>query len=147
MTLFRVRLDHTTDVCCMSTYRYTIQPIKGPLLQLKAAKEKTQAVDMFKLVCQFMGITAMVEKTNLHAVPAVQAIARYGINEENLREELFCQIMKQMNGNPAAASRARGTILFTLILGTFPCSKVLLPIVDAFIREGPAGYVMLCSVV
>lgn len=98
-----------------------------------------QAIEMFKLVCQFMGITAVVGKGSLGAVAAVQAIARFGIQEEHLREELYCQMLKQMNGNPAAASRARGTILFTLIIGTFPCSAKLLPIVDAFIREGPKG--------
>mmetsp|Transcript_14872 Transcript_14872/g.38121 ORF Transcript_14872/g.38121 Transcript_14872/m.38121 type:complete len:502 (+) Transcript_14872:62-1567(+) len=124
--------------------KYTIEPIKTPLLKLSKGKAD-KACEMFKLVCQFLGITARVGKSTLGAVPAAQAITRFGIADPDFREELYCQLLKQMNGNPAASSRARGVILFTLVMGTFPCSQKLLPIVDAFIREGPKGYQSYCN--
>lgn len=127
--------------------KYTIEPITTPLLKLKGPEKEKRACNMFRLVCQFMGITAKVGKGTMRAIETAQAITRFGIEEEHLREELYCQLLKQMNGNPAAASRARGTILFTLVIGTFPCSSKLLPMVDSFIREGPKGYQAYCNLI
>lgn len=49
--------------------------------------------------------------------------------------------MKQWTNNPAANSRARGTILLSLVIGCFAPSPTLLPVVQAFILEGPKGFV------
>ena len=47
--------------------------------------------------------------------------------------------MKQLTENPSKASRARGVILLTLIIGCYGPSKVLLPTVRKFIADGPPG--------
>ena len=58
-----------------------------------------------------------------------------------LRDETYCQVMKQMTNNPAVSSRARGTILLTLMVGSYLPSGKLMPTVRKFIADGPSGYV------
>lgn len=124
-------------------HKYSFEPIKGPLLAVKAAGA---AVTVYKLVCQFMGITAKVGKSSLSAMQAIRAIISPALKDEQLKDELYCHIMKLQNNNPAPKSRARGTILLGLCLGCFAPSKNLYPVLKSYIDEGPKGFVAYCNV-
>lgn len=126
-----------------NNHNYSFEPITAPLLAVKDGKA---AVAVYKLVCQFMGITAKVGKSKMSAMQGIRAIISPVLKDEQLKDELYCHIMKLQNNNPAAQSRARGTILLGLCLGCFAPSKILYPVLKSYITEGPKGFVAYCNV-
>ncbi|KAF8309423.1 hypothetical protein DL93DRAFT_2085697 [Clavulina sp. PMI_390] len=58
-----------------------------------------------------------------------------GVSQGELRDEIYCQVMKQLTKNPDADSIFRGWQLFCVILVTFPPSKNLEGYVGTFIQE------------
>ena len=68
-----------------------------------------------------------------------------GIALPNLRDEIYCQIMKQITNNPSRSSHARGWILMSLCLGTFSPSERLIKTLKNFLRAGPQSYGPYCE--
>ncbi|KAG7456955.1 hypothetical protein MATL_G00241370 [Megalops atlanticus] len=113
------------------------EPLKQPLLQkLVGNSELSQhACLSFIAILKYMGdyptkqVRSPLELTDQIFGPAMQ--------HEDLRDEIYCQIMKQMTSNNNRISLENGWQLLWLCCGLFPPSQALLRHTQRFLESRP----------
>ncbi|XP_028284277.1 unconventional myosin-VIIa-like isoform X2 [Parambassis ranga] len=71
-------------------------------------------------------------------------IVGYALLRRDIRDEIYCQICKQLVNNNNGRSRTQGWILLSICLGIFPPTDLFLKYLENFVRRGPHGYREYC---
>eukprot|EP00899_Mesostigma_viride_P006248 jgi/Mesvir1/15624/Mv03231-RA.1 len=100
-----------------------------PLLKKLALSPtmSASACKISKYVLSYMGDRK--SKHDAHELAVKLLLA--GISEVDMRDEIFCQVVKQMTANPSRVSFYRGWRLLALCAGTFPPSESLSQFLEA----------------
>jgi len=112
--------------------KWTDSPIHAPLCEYDPTTQKeliATAKRMFKNVMGFMGDKKITAPIQL-AVELVQE----GLKTPQLRDELYCQIIKQLTNNPSPESQTKGWNLMIVCLHSFPPSETLENYLQMFFR-------------
>ncbi|KAI3378798.1 hypothetical protein SNEBB_000798 [Seison nebaliae] len=80
--------------------------------------------------------------TNLEKVHFITSM---GILRPELRDEIYCQICKQLTKNPDKRSFARGWVLLTMCICCFIPTDRFILYLRKFIMDGPVGYRSFCE--
>lgn len=112
-------------------WRHSRDPLKAPLhLKLQHCGEHTNlAVNIFSLILKFMGDLPR-DKVDVDT----DQIFKPAMADETIREEVYCQIMKQLTENRSQASEERGWELMYLATGVMVPGSTLLKELTEFLK-------------
>jgi len=116
-------------------WRFSREPLKQPLLKKLAAKEDLaqEAVYAFSGILKYMG--DLPSRRNRQANDLTDLIFDGPLKHEILRDEIYCQLMKQLTDNRNRVSEERGWELMWLATGLFAASQGLVKELTQFLRS------------
>ncbi|AWP04504.1 putative unconventional myosin-VIIa-like [Scophthalmus maximus] len=81
----------------------------------------------------------------LSSLEKLHVIVGYALSRRDIRDEIYCQICKQLVNNKNRKSRVQGWTLLSICLGIFPPTDLLMECLESFVRRGPSGYGAYCT--
>ncbi|XP_020280008.1 unconventional myosin-XV isoform X2 [Pseudomyrmex gracilis] len=130
--------------------KYSTVPIEQSLLRLDADLS-VLAVECFLCLMRYMGDQPLPPE--ISEVKCVYTILMHCHKYEQLRDEVYCQLMKQTTNNksPNPESCQRGWRIFSIIAAYFTCSEGLKPYLTKYLetaaydkRRAYHGTAMVC---
>lgn len=113
--------------------------IKTSLLKMPSKELEVQAIQCFRNVTGFMGDRNTKKEETGHAEKLLKTCQHA---PEELRDEVYCQIIKQTTANPSPESGLKGWMLLGVCAGAFAPSKEFEPYLLSYCeahKEDPAG--------
>ena len=92
-----------------------------------------KAILIYTAIMKYMG--DFPNKIPRSSTELTDLIMESALDKEPLRDEIYCQLMKQLIDNRGRISEERGWELFWLCCGTFACSNVLLKELKLFLSS------------
>lgn len=121
----------TKETTVVSLIQYTKDPIQESLTIFCNEDTNTKAVAGFKALMQFMGDQPKPRgKDELALLYELLKLC-----QEDLRDEMYCQVIKQVTGHPQPKHCALGWSILSLFTGFFAPSTTLMPYVTKFLQD------------
>ncbi|KAH8079402.1 hypothetical protein BXZ70DRAFT_960721 [Cristinia sonorae] len=133
----------------MMTWQKT--PLSTPLLQCNNKLLQKEAIKVFRSIQRIMGDRAgpppsgpsphngstasLHSTTNSVLLEEERWLLGAGLMYGELRDEIYCQVMKQLTGNPSTESVFKGWQLLCVLLVTFPPSKNFEGSLQSYIQQ------------
>ncbi|XP_068065589.1 myosin XVB isoform X1 [Anomalospiza imberbis] len=112
--------------------RHTQVPIQASLLRYSDSELNELATKNFQTLMRFMGDRP--KHKHQAEVQCIYEILQLCKEKENLHDEIYCQVIKQVTHNPQQESELRGWLLLNLLTGYFLPSKILMPYATKFLQ-------------
>lgn len=115
---------------------FSKEPIKHPLLKRLNNQEDfaSKATQTFLAIMKYMGDYPSSKQIR-RTTDLTDLIFEHPLLNEPLRDEIYCQILKQLTDNPHKFSEERGWELMWLLTGCFSCSTNLTTEVKLFLKS------------
>jgi len=117
--------------------RWTNMPIKRALQTMSHPKLDKKAQNSFKYIQMFMGEFTGPASKALPQSEAARAVLKIAIDDspDELRDEIFCQMLKQVTNNPNPTNELKGWQLIALAVGAFPPGVFFEPFLRRYVDE------------
>ncbi|XP_038013497.1 myosin XVB [Motacilla alba alba] len=112
--------------------QHTKVPIQASLLRYSDSELNELATKNFQTLMRFMGDHPKHKQQA--EVQCIYEILQLCKEKENLHDEIYCQVIKQVTHNPQQGSELRGWLLLNLLTGYFLPSKILMPYATKFLQ-------------
>jgi len=131
--LFAKRYGVHNEHLKRSMLQWSNEPVHTSLTRLDGAgvdpAAKKHATRIFKNILGYMG-----DRQYSYPILLAQEVTRCGLECASVRDEIYCQLVKQLIDNPGKASVSRGWNLMALCLSTFPPSDEFENFLELFLR-------------
>lgn len=128
-----VSASTSTPELSVPSVTFTDVPIREPLTKSLPEEFAKEATKIFTMIMKYMG--DYPSKKGLDSFKLMQKICQRGIDNPKLRDELYCQLIKQVSKNPKSGNTIRGWELLAISCGLFVPSRALGPYLVDFLTE------------
>ncbi|KAG8233487.1 hypothetical protein J437_LFUL013736, partial [Ladona fulva] len=115
-------------------WRHSRDPLKLPLLRKLMGKDELAAEACYISVAILKYMGDLPVRKQKYSNELTDQIFDGPLKHEILRDEVYCQLMKQLTDNRNSISEERGWELMWLATGLFACSPGLLKELSMFLR-------------
>ncbi|XP_063819685.1 unconventional myosin-XVB-like [Pseudophryne corroboree] len=117
--------------------QHTKIPIPESLIYYTDKEMNDQSTNNFMTLMRFMGDQQYREQDDVKCIYEILLLCR---EKPLLRDEVYCQVLKQITENPKQESCNRGWILLSLLTGYFLPTPTLLPCVTKYLQDATGTY-------
>uniref|UniRef100_A0A674CJZ3 Unconventional myosin-VIIa-like n=1 Tax=Salmo trutta TaxID=8032 RepID=A0A674CJZ3_SALTR len=139
-----------------ATHSHITQRLRQPLLYHEDEGDTLACLTVWWIILRFMGDIAEPKQINQEPSTVIQKNLGQRQNRRlsnlvgldqvlNIRDEIYCQIIKQLVNNKNQKSSLRGWVLLSICLGIFPPTELLMQYLESFLRRGPSSYGPYCA--
>ncbi|CAI9607814.1 unnamed protein product, partial [Staurois parvus] len=117
--------------------QHTKVPIQESLIVCNDKELNELATNNFMALMRFMGDQQYREQDDVKCIYDILLLCK---EKPGLKDEVYCQVLKQITENPKQESCNRGWIVLSLLTGYFSPTPILLPCVTKYLQDTVGDY-------